>query len=102
MLSGAWRPTRHNNRLQHPLVMLPLSGVAEILVKHQGLHEGLYDLSIQFQMAFGGVGPHPDLIFPGAMLGVSGIGLTRIDKISAHTVDASKVNPAKQTRKKKD
>jgi hypothetical protein len=79
--------------------------IAEILVKHQEFHEGLYNLSLQFQIAVGAVGPTPELITPGAMIGISRIGLSKTEKEKAniHTVDAAKVNPApkKMARKSK-
>lgn len=80
-----------------------LTELTEILVKHQGLHEGLYNLSLEFQLAVGAVGPTPELICPGAMIGVSRIGLSKTEKEKAniHTVDAAKVNPAPKKRAKK-
>ena len=67
-----------------------------ILIKQQGLHEGLYNLSTQFQIAVGAIGPTPESILPGAMIGVSRIGLAKTEKERAniHTVDAAEVNPA--------
>jgi len=80
-----------------------LTELTEILVKHQELHEGLYNLSLEFQLAFGAVGPKPELIYPGAMIGVSRIGLSKTEeeKANIHTVDASKVNPAPKKRARK-
>ncbi|HFD31707.1 MAG TPA: hypothetical protein ENJ28_03195 [Gammaproteobacteria bacterium] len=77
--------------------------LTEILVKHQGLHEGLYNLSLEFQLAVGAVGPTPELICPGAMIGVSRVGLSKTEKekVNIHTVDAAKVNPAPKKRAKK-
>ena len=79
--------------------------LTEQLIKHKELHEGLYNLSLQFQIAVGAVGPTPELICPGVMIGISRIGLLKTDKekVNIHTVDASKVNPApkKKARKSK-
>jgi hypothetical protein len=77
--------------------------LTEILVKHQEIHEGLYNLSLEFQLGFGAVGPTPELICPGAMIGVSRIGLSKTEKEKAnlHTVDAAKVNPAPKKRARK-
>ena len=81
---------------QNQIVKFSLAEMAEILIKHQGIHEGLYDLSLQFQLAFGGVGPSPELRYPGAMVAVSHIGLARTEegKENIHTVNAAEVNPA--------
>lgn len=72
-----------------------LSELTEILIKDQGLHEGLYNLSVQLQIGVGTVGPSPELICPGAMLGVSRIGLSKTEKgkENIHTVNAAKINP---------
>ena len=77
--------------------------LTEILVKNQGLHEGLYNLSLEFQLAVGAIGPAPELICPGAMIGVSRIGLSKTEKekTNIHTVDAAEVNPAPKIRAKK-
>ncbi len=77
--------------------------LAEILVKNQGLHEGLYNLSIEFQIGVGAIGPSPESICPGAMIGISRIGLLKTEesKKNIHTVDAAKVNPEKKKRSQK-
>ncbi|MGR0480466.1 MAG: hypothetical protein ACTFAL_03445 [Candidatus Electronema sp. V4] len=80
------------------IVEFSLAEMAEILIKHQGIHEGLYNLSLQFQLAFGGVGTSPELRYPGAIVGVSHIGLAKIEegKKDSNTVNAAEVNPAPQ------
>lgn len=85
-----------------PIAEFSLVELTEILIREKGIHEGLYNLSIQFQIAVGAVGPSPDLI-PGAMVGVKGIGLSKTEKEKANdqTVDAAKVNPAPKKKKKK-
>lgn len=77
--------------------------MTEILIKSQGLHEGFYNLSVQFQISVGAVGPSPESICPGAMMGISRIGLSRTEKEKAniHTVNAAEVNPAPKKRARK-
>lgn len=77
--------------------------LTKILVKDQDLHEGLYNLSVQFQIAVGAVGPSPELIGPGAMVGISRIGLSKTEesKKNIHTVNAAEVNPAPKKRSRK-
>lgn len=82
-----------------PEATFSLLEVTELLVKHQGLHEGIYNLSFEFQLAFGAVGPTPEQACPGAMLGISRMGLSKVDKKNIHSVDAAIVNPAKKTVK---
>lgn len=80
-----------------------LREITELLVKHHGLHEGLYDLALEFQIAVGAVGSDPSSIFPGAMVGVRGIGLVNTDKEGPSTVNAAEINPpvTKKTAAKK-
>lgn len=80
-----------------------LRELTEILIKNQGLHEGLYNLSVQLQIGVGAVGPSPELICPGAMLGVSRIGLSKTEKgkENIHTVNAAEINPAPKKRARK-
>jgi hypothetical protein len=92
--------TEKNPKLEADFSLIELT---EILVKYQGLHEGLYNLSIQFQIGIGAVGPSPELICPGAMVGVSRVGLSKTEesKKNIHTVNAAEVNPAPKKRSQK-
>lgn len=81
--------------------LLSLSDLTKLLVKHYDIHEGLFDLSIEFQIGIGAVGPSPDAIVPGAMIGVQRVGLIPSTVVGPSTIDAAAVNPAKKTRKKK-
>ena len=74
-----------------------LREMATILVKHHGLHEGLYDLAIQFQISIGAVGPNPASMLPGSMVGVQNIGLVYAAKEGPTTVNAAQVNPITAT-----
>jgi hypothetical protein len=79
---------------------LSLAQLGEVLIKHYSIHEGLYDVSFHFQIAVGAVGPQPDQIVPGAMIGINGVGLLKTENRGPHTVDAAVCNPAKKSRKK--
>ncbi len=81
--------------------ILALRDVAELLIRHKDLHEGMYNLAFQFQIAIGAVGPSPDAVVPGAMFGVSGLGLEKVDRMGPYTVDAAIVNPSPETSAKK-
>jgi hypothetical protein len=67
--------------------------VATLLIKEQGLHEGNFDLAFEFQIAVGAVGPNPESLLPGAMLGIGKITLSPAAKPGPSTVDAAIVNP---------
>jgi len=84
-----------------PVIQLTLKEVTELLIKNHGLHEGLYDLTIEFQIGIGGVGRDAESLMPGASFGVSKIGLLPATAIGPTTVDAAEVNPIKVTSKKK-
>ena len=85
----------------HPIISLEHRDLAEILVKHHGFHDGLYDLVFEFQIAVGAIGPSPESVLPGAMIGIKSIGLMKVDKNGPQTVDAAKVNPVKKPSRKK-
>ena len=91
------RTNPNTNVVKEPL---ELKELAELLVKHYGYHEGLWDLSVEFQLALGHLGPTPKEVLPAALLGVSRVGLTRANQLGPFTVDASSVNPLLETRSK--
>ncbi|WP_020484032.1 hypothetical protein [Methylomonas sp. MK1] len=84
--------------------VLSLRELTELLVKHYGIHEGKYDLLMEFQIGTGMFGPTPEATLPSAFVGISKIGLMPTSVESATTVDAAIVNPgkSKKSRKKKD
>ncbi len=76
-----------------------LREIAELLVKQRGLHEGIYDLAIEFNIGVGSVGGDPSAPLPGVVLGVKRIGLVKTSVHGATTVDAAKVNPPPKTKR---
>ncbi len=81
---------------------ISLRKVTELLIKHYDLHEGNYDLLMEFQLGVGLIAQSPELpIAPTAMVGISRLGLTHAPVVSPNTVDASVVNPLKKSSKKK-
>ena len=88
------QPTAPTNS---PLTMRDL---ATVLVKHYGLHDGVYDLIIEYQIGMGGVGPDPSSPVPGVMIGASKVGLIPSTTKGPTAVDAAIVNPTKKMRKK--
>jgi len=67
--------------------------VAEALVKAAGLHDGIWGLYVEFNLAAGNAGPDEDHVVPTAFLGVAKLGLQRFPKETSLSVDAAKVNP---------
>lgn len=78
---------------QEVLYSHDLREIAEILVKHHNFHEGLYELTVEFQIAVGAVGPDSSSIAPGAMIGVRRIGLMKASAAGPSTVNAAEANP---------
>jgi len=64
-----------------------------LLLKDQGIHEGLWMLMINFGMGAGNVGTDENSVFPTAMVQVAGVGLMRAPVPGPAVVDASVVNP---------
>ncbi len=76
--------------------------VAEALIKHNDIHEGLWGISIKFgiQAANISAGPGEDLT-PAAIVPVLKIGLQKFEEENSLSVDAAKVNPSKKRNHKK-
>ncbi len=74
--------------------------LAGVLIKHYDLHDGRYDLLVEFRIGTGAVGPDPAALTPGAMIGVSRVGLMPAIADGPATVDAGIINPNKKLRKK--
>ena len=97
MSTDAKAPEQQPSPINPPLSMRDL---ASVLVKHYELTAGTYDLMVEFQIGTGAVGPDKDNLVPGAMIGVSRVGLMPTTKLGPNTVNASLVNPKKKLRKK--
>jgi len=69
--------------------------LASILLRDQGIHEGLWGLYIEFNMIAANVpsGPGLSTFLPACINFVSKIGIQRFDAPSNLTVDAAEVNP---------
>jgi hypothetical protein len=98
-------PTKEKTLKQEPTPIKPtlsLKDLAVVLIKHYDLTEGVFDLMVEYQIGIGAVGPDKSSLVPGAMIGVSRIGLMPTTMSGINTVDASTVNPKKKSRKKVD
>jgi len=68
--------------------------VVEALIKKQGLHEGIWQLYIEFGIGATNMPTGENQLSPCALVPVRKIGLHRVDKEGSLAIDASKVNPA--------
>lgn len=89
------------NEKTAPFPPMTLKELIVLIIKEKDLHEGIFTLELELQIAVGGFGPTPELVMPGAMFGVSRIGLTQVQQVGPQTVDAAQVNPLKAPPKKR-
>jgi hypothetical protein len=76
-------------------IMFEHKEVVELLIKKQGLHEGIWGISFRFGMKAANFGTTPDAsdALPTALVGVLQIGIHREEKETNLSLDAAKVNP---------
>ena len=86
--------------MSHQPLSLDLKDITEILVKHFELHDGKYDISIEFNIGVGAVGPDEQSRLPGAMIAVSRIGVMQANQDGPATVNAAEINPKPAAAKK--
>ncbi len=68
--------------------------LAEILVKQQGIHEGLWGIYAEFGLGAANV-PAPGGSVPAAVIPLQRMGIQKFDiEVEGLTVDAAVVNPA--------
>lgn len=72
--------------------------IAEMLVKRQGLHEGIWGIFVKFGMGASNVGPNEDSLQPAAIVPILELGLQKFEKENNLSVDAAKVNPKTKSR----
>ncbi|GAB2562713.1 hypothetical protein GCM10027066_02630 [Dyella jejuensis] len=75
--------------------------LATILVKHFGLHEGKFNLAVEYQVGSGPIGPNKESLVPGIMVAFSRLNLVKADKDGPLVVDASEVNPRPRSKSRK-
>jgi hypothetical protein len=70
--------------------------VVEALIKSAGVHEGKWQLLVQFGIAAANMGPTPSEVVPGAAVLITSVGLTRATSESPESLvaDAAIVNPS--------
>jgi hypothetical protein len=83
-----------------PQIRFSYQELAEVLVKHQGIHEGLWGLYVEFDIATTFVSDQTgEKTVPAAIIPVQSIGLRRFDEeVGGLTVDAATVNPDPNSR----
>lgn len=85
-----------------PVKSIDVREMTKLLVKHYGLHEGRYNLALEFQIGVGSFGPTTETKLPGAAVCISKIGIAPANEQDGpSTVDAAIVNPKKRQLSKK-
>ena len=67
--------------------------LAELLVKRQGIHDGLWGVSVKFGLSAMNVSQDGQELRPAAIVPIMEIGIQRFNEASTLTVDAALVNP---------
>lgn len=78
-----------------------LKEIAEILIRQQDLHEGLWGIYVEFGFGATNINTTPEPgsnMLPAAIVSVSKLGLQRFPEPSNLTVDAAEVNPLPSSR----
>lgn len=74
-------------------IMFSYKEVVEALIKKQGLHEGLWMLSVSFGMQATNIGTNESDFKPACVVAILQVGLQKTEKENNLSVDAAKVNP---------
>lgn len=94
--------TDHVNEIgEVPDYDLTLPEIGVILIRHFGLKSGLFDVAVQMKIGTGAFSPDSDNVYPSAIVGVSGIGLKKVEKPGPNTVDASTVSSSTKPKPSK-
>lgn len=72
--------------------------LVELLIKHAGLHEGIWGLFVTFGMQATNAGPNENDLKPAVIIPVVGIGLQKFEKENNLSADAAKVNPLRKSK----
>ena len=66
--------------------------VVEALLKKHNIHEGIWGIYVEFGIQGANV-ESPTGVYPSAIVPIKTIGLQRMNKVTALSVDAAEVNP---------
>jgi hypothetical protein len=76
----------------------PFKELAEMMIKKQDLHEGLWAIYVKFGIQAANIGFGGEDYMPTAMVPILEIGIQKQDKPSSLTVNAAEVNPIVKAR----
>lgn len=76
------------------LINYSFKELSTLMVKDQGIHEGLWGLYVRFGISAANAGQSDNDLKPTAMIPVLEMGLQKFDEVNNLSVDAAVVNPA--------
>jgi hypothetical protein len=76
--------------------LYPLQEFVTLILKKEGIHEGIWGPAVTFAFSAGNAGPAQDQISPTAFVSVTSIGIQRFAELLSCCVDASSANPPAQ------
>jgi hypothetical protein len=76
---------------QSPAEPLSLRELGELLVRHHGLREGIYEVTVEFNLGVGAFGPSSSELLPTAFASLNRVGLRRVadDRSGPGLIDAA-------------
>jgi hypothetical protein len=72
--------------------------IVSLMLRERGIHEGLWQLHVEFGLAAGNAGPDAEHLAPAGILALLKLGLNKVPDETPRTnliVDAAVVNPVK-------
>jgi hypothetical protein len=82
------------------LITYSFKDLAALMVKDQGIHEGLWGVYVRFGIGAANAGASDADLKPTAMVPVVDIGLQKFDELNNLSVDAARVNPKPSSTKR--
>lgn len=67
--------------------------LAKLLMTAKGIHDGVWMLQVNFNMLGLNAGPSPEEMSPSVIVGITGVGLAKVNEIAPLCFDAAELNP---------
>jgi hypothetical protein len=74
-------------------IVVDFKELVEALIKQQNIHEGIWQLYVEFGISAANIQSGENQVSPAAIVPIGKIGLTKVNAEGPIAIDASKVNP---------
>ena len=74
--------------------MYKLKELTVLMLKDQKIHEGQWQILVNFGFGAANIGPNEAELAPAALVPVMGVGIQKVSEKTPLSVDATEVNPA--------